>query len=184
MKSAENKVNAIDALGGYHFNENEYSALVSFCFNVGNVKQLTGNGKKTRDKIRTDILLYKKATVNGKKVTLKGLEERRKAELKLFNTPCVTTFDEIVNLVISGKLGNGAERKKNVESYGYSYTDVQKEVNKRLQKKNVSRETFDDVVKMVISGKLGNGLERKKNVESYGYSYADVQREVNKRMGK
>lgn len=36
--------------------------------------------------------------------------------------------------VIKGKYGNGADRKKNLESHGYDYKLVQKEVNKLLKK--------------------------------------------------
>lgn len=187
IESAERKVNAINETGKYHFTDNEFSALVSFCFNIGSVVQLTGNGKKSKDEIRRDLPLYCKATVNGKKVTLKGLQERRKKELALFNTPSVVTFNAVVEMVISGKLGNGATRKKNVESYGFNYGKVQAEVNKRLREKNVSRGTsysFDEVVKMCIAGKLGNGATRKKNVEKMGYTYKDVQSEVNRRLRK
>ena len=65
----------------YEWTDNEFSALVSFAFNIGNIDQLTAYGTRTRSQIRTAMLKYVKA--NGK--TLKGLVKRRKAELKLFN---------------------------------------------------------------------------------------------------
>lgn len=65
----------------YEWTENEFSALVSFAFNIGNIDQLTAYGKRTRSQIRSAMLKYVKA--NGK--TLPGLVKRRKAELKLFN---------------------------------------------------------------------------------------------------
>lgn len=65
----------------YEWTDNEFSALVSFAFNIGNIDQLTAYGKRTRSQIRKAMLLYVKA--NGK--TLPGLVKRRKAELKLFN---------------------------------------------------------------------------------------------------
>ena len=65
----------------YEWTDNEFSALVSFAFNIGNIDQLTAYGKRTRSQIRTAMLKYVKA--NGK--TLQGLVKRRKAELKLFN---------------------------------------------------------------------------------------------------
>ena len=65
----------------YEWTDNEFSALVSFAFNIGNIDQLTAYGKRTRSQIRTAMLKYVKA--NGK--TLAGLVKRRKAELKLFN---------------------------------------------------------------------------------------------------
>lgn len=73
---------AVDALG-IDFNENQFSALVSFAFNCGekNLKKLC-NGR-SKAEIGTKMLLYDKA--NGK--TLPGLTRRRKAENKLYNTP-------------------------------------------------------------------------------------------------
>ena len=65
----------------YEWTDNEFSALVSFTYNIGNIDQLTAYGKRTRSQIRTAMLKYVKA--NGK--TLTGLVKRRKAELKLFN---------------------------------------------------------------------------------------------------
>ena len=65
----------------YEWTDNEFSALVSFAYNIGNIDQLTAYGKRTRSQIRNAMLKYVKA--NGK--TLQGLVRRRKAELKLFN---------------------------------------------------------------------------------------------------
>ena len=65
----------------YEWTDNEFSALVSFAFNIGNIDQLTSYGTRTRSQIRSAMVKYVKA--NGK--TLQGLVKRRKAELKLFN---------------------------------------------------------------------------------------------------
>ena len=65
----------------YEWTDNEFSALVSFAYNIGNIDQLTAYGTRTRSQIRSAMLKYVKA--NGK--TLPGLVKRRKAELKLFN---------------------------------------------------------------------------------------------------
>lgn len=65
----------------YEWTDNEFSALVSFAFNIGNIDQLTAYGTRTRSQIRSAMLKYVKA--NGK--PLQGLVKRRKAELKLFN---------------------------------------------------------------------------------------------------
>lgn len=67
----------------YHFNENQYSALISFAFNIGSIDGLTNYGKRSISTIRQKILEYNKA---GGRV-LNGLTRRRKAELKLFDTP-------------------------------------------------------------------------------------------------
>lgn len=69
----------------YNFNQNEWDSLVSFTFNLGtgNLDKLTANGTRTKEQIAEKILAYNKA---GGKV-LKGLDNRRKDEQKLFKTP-------------------------------------------------------------------------------------------------
>ena len=64
----------------YHFTDNEFSALVSFAFNVGNINQLTAKGTRTREQIKNAWLKYNKA--DGK--VLDGLKKRRAEELQLF----------------------------------------------------------------------------------------------------
>ena len=67
----------------YKFTQNEFDALVSFAFNIGNINQLTKYGKRNKGQIADAILLYNKA---GGKV-LSGLVKRRKAEYDLFIAP-------------------------------------------------------------------------------------------------
>lgn len=67
----------------YHFNENQFSALVSFAYNIGNIDGLTANGTRTIKQISEKMLAYNKA--GGK--TLEGLVRRRRAEQDLFNKP-------------------------------------------------------------------------------------------------
>ena len=67
----------------YKFNQNQYDALCSFCYNIGSIDQLVNKGNKSIKNISNDILLYNKAA--GK--VLKGLVNRRTEEQKLFNTP-------------------------------------------------------------------------------------------------
>lgn len=67
----------------YKWTQNEFNALVSFAFNIGNIDQLTKYGKRNKGQIADAILLYNKA---GGKV-LSGLVKRRKAEHDLFCTP-------------------------------------------------------------------------------------------------
>ena len=78
IERAEKQVNKYD--NTYHFTDNEYSALVSFAFNIGNINQLTANGKRSREEIKKAWLRYNKA--NGK--VLDGLKKRRAEELQLF----------------------------------------------------------------------------------------------------
>lgn len=70
--------------GIYHFNQNQFDALVSFTYNcgVGNLKNLTQSGKRTIAQISTKLALYNKA--GG--VVLRGLQRRRAAEKELFDS--------------------------------------------------------------------------------------------------
>ncbi len=88
----------------YNWNENEFSALVSFAFNCGesSLRNLLKNGTRTRAEIRNAIVLYNK-DINGHK--LAGLVRRRNAELKLFNTPVTNTPEkdyQTVNDIVAG----------------------------------------------------------------------------------
>ena len=77
-------VGRIDRKYNYGFTKNEFSALVSFAYNLGwgTLELLCKEGKRNKREIADAILLYNKA--NGK--VLQGLVNRRKAERKLFLT--------------------------------------------------------------------------------------------------
>lgn len=78
---AERQVMRFDGI--YHWNQNEFDALVSFAFNVGSIDQLTAKGTRTRAEIAEKLPAYNKS--GG--VVLNGLTRRRIAEQKLFRTP-------------------------------------------------------------------------------------------------
>lgn len=79
--AAEKNVNSFDAK--YHWNQNQFDALVSFAFNLGSINQLTANGTRSITEISAKIPEYCHA--GGKK--LAGLVRRRAAEKELFDTP-------------------------------------------------------------------------------------------------
>ena len=80
LLNSEKAVERYDSV--YHWNQNEFDALVSFTFNCGaaNLRSLLRNGRRNRSQIAATLPLYRKA---GGKV-LKGLERRRSAEKALF----------------------------------------------------------------------------------------------------
>ena len=92
--SYEPSVNKYD--NDYNFNQNEFDALVSFCYNcgAGYLRELLKNGQATREQISADLPKYNKA---GGEV-LNGLVNRRNAELSLFNEP-ISTDDEPISTV-------------------------------------------------------------------------------------
>ncbi len=91
------------------------------------------------------------------------------------------TVAEIAREVISGKWGNGEERKQRLTAAGYSYQEVQNEVNKTASKPAAStKKTNEQIAREVIAGKWGNGAERKKKLQDAGYNYSEIQSIVNK----
>lgn len=77
------KVASYDSI--YHWNENEFCALISFGYNLGvnSIDQLTAQGTRSKAEIADAMLKYNKA--NGK--ILEGLINRRHEERALFITP-------------------------------------------------------------------------------------------------
>ena len=64
----------------YSWTQNEFDALISFAYNIGNIDQLTAKGTRDKKTIANKMLEYCKA--GGKK--REGLVRRRKAERDLF----------------------------------------------------------------------------------------------------
>ena len=82
----ENYVNSLHL----NLNENQFSALVSFCFNCGPGCLNSLCKGRNNKQIADALLLYNKA--NGK--ALEGLTRRRKAERELFLTPVQTSSSQ------------------------------------------------------------------------------------------
>ncbi len=140
IKKHVDHVNYVNNVYHYAFNQNEFDALVSFSYNIGSIYQLTDRGNRNKKTIGERMLLYVKS--GGK--TLPGLVNRRKAENKLYFTPVTTNVpvnetnkkksnEQIAKEVIRGLWGNGEIRKKRLTEAGYSYSAIQKLVNKYLK---------------------------------------------------
>ena len=127
LAKAEKHVNSYDKK--YHWTQNEYDALVSFAYNVGNIHQLTAFGTRSKTTIANKILQYTKS--NG--TVLQGLVRRRNKEQKLFLTPVSVSYETIAKEVIAGKWGNGSARRKALIKAGYDATLVQQLVNEMLR---------------------------------------------------
>ena len=136
-KSVEKKyVPLVNKYSKYNFNQNQFDALVSFCYNIGSIDQLTAKGTRSINEIANAIPLYNKA---GGKV-YRGLVNRRADELALFNEPCAAqttkSIVDLANEVIAGKWGEGEERKQKL---GSLYNEVQAKVNEILKSKSVAQ---------------------------------------------
>ena len=162
----------------YYFNQNQFDALVSFCYNIGNIDELTNRGLLSISKIPETMALYNKC--KGK--TVQGLVNRRNKEIELFNTPLVApevpqkTNEEVAREVVKGIWGKGAERKRLLTEAGYDYNAVQSIVNSFY---STNKKTNEEVALEVIKGKWGNGSERKRRLTEAGYDYQTIRKIVN-----
>ena len=86
MKRFETKVMKYNNC--YNFTQNEFDALVSFAYNVGNIDQLTAKGTRTKKEIADAMLLYIKSGGN----VLNGLRKRRNKERELFLKRSTSNF--------------------------------------------------------------------------------------------
>lgn len=78
IKKFETKVMKYNTV--YHFTQNEFDALVSFAYNVGNIDQLTARGTRTKKEIADAMLRY----IKSGGIVLNGLRKRRTKERELF----------------------------------------------------------------------------------------------------
>ena len=86
MKRFETKVMKYNNC--YNFTQNEFDALVSFAYNVGNIDKLTAKGTRTKKEIADSMLLYIKSGGN----VLDGLRKRRTKERELFLNGSTSNF--------------------------------------------------------------------------------------------
>ena len=106
----------------YHWTQNEFDALVSFLFNLGpgKMKALVQDGTCLKSQISNRILLYDKATINGKKVALAGLTRRRKAEKSLFDGKATNNSTSNKPLLKMGSRGAEVKRAQTLlKNAGY-----------------------------------------------------------------
>lgn len=130
LANKEKYVNKYDSI--YHFTQNQFDALVSFCYNAGqgNLKKLLNDGTKPIEQIYADL---PNTCIKAKGKILNGLIRRRKAEAEMFGKPS-KSIDIVVQEVLDGKWGNGEVRKRKLTDAGYDYKAIQYAINERLKK--------------------------------------------------
>ena len=92
------------------------------------------------------------------------------------------SIDTIADEVITGKWGNGNDRKTNLENAGYNYQEVQNKVNEKLGVKTSNKKSNETIANEVIKGLWGNGQERKDRLTKAGYNYNAIQKIVNQKL--
>lgn len=94
LRDMESYIQAVRNYTQGKANQNQFDALVSFCYNLG-VGIFDGWGAFDVDYVRRNLPLYNKGYgENGTLVILEGLNNRRKAELALFNDGTVSEIVE------------------------------------------------------------------------------------------
>ncbi|MBP3240045.1 MAG: glycoside hydrolase family protein [Oribacterium sp.] len=88
LPSYEKKVEKYDSI--YHWKQYEFDALVSYCYNIGSIKGLVDDGKRSREEIIADWPNHDKA--DGKH--LDSLKARRLKELEVFKGGYVKSMTE------------------------------------------------------------------------------------------
>lgn len=147
-------------------NENQYAALVSYCYNrgLGGLKQLV-NASNSINELGNNIVVYWGSAELYKDALIK----RRKKEQKLFNTPIDVveqtnkkTVKEVAMEVVYGMWGNGAQRKDALTKAGYNYKEVQEAVNAYY-----NRPTLPSYAPALQRGSRGMQVERLQNCLTY-----------------
>lgn len=135
IEKFENMVMAYNHI--YHWNINEFSAMVCFAFNIGNIDQLTAYGTRTKSEIAEMMLKY----VYAGNSVLEGLIIRRQWEHDLFLSKNgldqanavknnMIDIDDVASRVIAGEFGNDEERVTRLGRWFYEI--VQDRVNEIL----------------------------------------------------
>ena len=100
---------------GINLNQNQFDALVSFCYNLGagifRGNLLNALKRCDFNSVADQLILYNKARVNGKLTVLRGLDRRRKAERELFLKECNTSIndDVILSAAVSNIIKSGVQ---------------------------------------------------------------------------
>lgn len=96
--------------------------------------------------------------------------------------PARKSVDQIAAEVVNGDWGNNPERSRRLSAAGYSPTQVQAAVNRRMGGKGGAvRLSISALADQVIAGQWGNGTERARRITAAGYDYQAVRAEVNRR---
>ncbi len=124
---------------------------------VGIVEKVTDNLITVIEGNSSESVKRRNLWVNGRYI--RGYVTPKYTDKKKSNT-------EVIKAVLSGKYGTGATRRYKLESEGYNYNSIQREVTR-----------ITNLTNAVLSGTYGNGENRKRKL---GNDYNIVQWNVNR----
>ena len=176
----------VDRININDLSKNIYKWVASYSYKPSNAgknatyciwqKSSTGrvNGINGNVDINECYVDFKSATdINNKTLTIDNIHD------KYYNI-----YKRYASNVISGKYGNGTERKNKLVSLNIDYNYCQSIVNEMINKsaktaKATAKTKYNKIANDIISGKYGNGEKRFTNLKNANYDYAYAQMLVN-----
>lgn len=179
----------VDRININDLSKNIYKWVASYSYKPSNAgenatyciwqKSSTGrvNGINGNVDINECYVDFKSATdINNKTLTIDNIHD------KYYNI-----YKWYASDVISGKYGNGTERKNKLVSLNIDYNYCQSIVNEMINKsaktaKATAKTKYNKIANDIISGKYGNGEKRFTNLKNANFDYNYAQMLVNNIM--
>ena len=176
----------VDRININELSKNIYKWVASYSYKPSNAgkngayciwqKSSTGrvNGINGNVDINECYVDFKSATdINNKTLTIDNIHD------KYYNI-----YKRYASNVISGKFGNGTERKNKLVSLNIDYNYCQSIVNEMINKsgktaKATAKTKYNKITNDIINGKYGNGEKRFTNLKNANYDYTYAQMLVN-----
>lgn len=148
-----------------------------FSDHIGIVKSVSGNNittieGNTNSRVGSNTFVWNDWRISG----------YARPKYSTSTTSNKLTFEQAVQAVISGSMGNGDTRVANIKKAGQDPQKVQAEVNKRLTTPTKPTKSKEQVVKDVIAGKYGAGQERRDKLTKDGFNADEIQKLVNEAL--
>lgn len=177
----------VDRININDLSKNIYKWVASYSYKPTNVGknatfcmwQLTANGSVNGINGNVDVNVcyidFKSAetTPTNKTFTIDNIHDKY-----------YTIYKRYAREVISGKFGNGTERKNKLVSLNIDYNYCQSIVNEMISNstetaKTTAKTKYNKIANDIISGKYGNGEKRFTNLKNANFDYTYAQMLVN-----